>query len=129
MSYMGGSAAAAPYKVNITGYCKNLLNVQAFEGYPQWSLGSSPRSDPSNNIQSSRYYNIQKYAPQDCVKTIENIVDKYVVFLSLIISELNQFRIDQVIATNNTAATTELKKVFGLETLQDIRDFALTVAV
>jgi hypothetical protein len=35
---------------------------------------------------------------------------------------------DFLINTNNTAALTELKTIFGLETLQDIRDFALTIA-
>jgi hypothetical protein len=36
---------------------------------------------------------------------------------------------DSLIATNNTGALTELKTLFGLEALQDIRDFALTIAV
>jgi hypothetical protein len=36
---------------------------------------------------------------------------------------------DFLIDTKNTVAQTELKTIFGLEALQDIRDFALTIAV
>ncbi|KAJ6494321.1 extracelular serine carboxypeptidase-like protein [Mycena sanguinolenta] len=52
--------------------------VQAFKGYPQW------------------YYTIQENAPQDCIHSVEDIVDK----------------MDFLINTNNTAALTDLKAIF-----------------
>lgn len=35
---------------------------------------------------------------------------------------------DQLVASHNQEAITELKAVFGLESLKDIRDFAMTIA-
>ncbi|KAJ7215370.1 extracelular serine carboxypeptidase-like protein [Mycena pura] len=97
----GGSLAGAEaaftmreYGDVIYGGISSSGTVQAFKGYPQW------------------YYTIQENAPQDCVRSIEDIVDK----------------IDFLINTKNTAALTELKAIFGLEALQDIRDVALTIA-
>jgi Serine carboxypeptidase S28 len=62
--------------------------------YPQW------------------YDPIQLIAPQDCVASINNIVDK----------------IDLLVAAKNTAALQRLKQIFGLQALTDIRDFAQTIA-
>ena len=59
-----------------------------------------------------RYAPIQKYAPQDCVTSINHIIDK----------------MDYLVATNNTAAIQQLKNIFGLGSLSDIRDFAMTIA-
>lgn len=59
-----------------------------------------------------RYAPIQKYAPQDCVTSINNIIDK----------------MDYLVSTNNTAAIQQLKDIFGLGSLSDIRDFAMTIA-
>ncbi|KAJ7028647.1 extracelular serine carboxypeptidase-like protein, partial [Mycena alexandri] len=97
----GGSLAGAEVAFTMTQYADVIYGgisssgtVQAFKGYPQW------------------YYTIQENAPQDCVHSVEDIVDK----------------MDFLINTNNTVALTELKEIFGLEALQDIRDFALTIA-
>ncbi|KAF7344761.1 Alpha/beta-Hydrolase [Mycena venus] len=97
----GGSLAGAEvaftmreYGDVIYGGISSSGTVQAFKGYPQW------------------YYTIQENAPQDCVRSIEDIVDK----------------MDLLINTKNTPALTELKSIFGLKALQDIRDFALTIA-
>lgn len=38
-------------------------------------------------------------------------------------------RIDHLISQNNTKAIKELKDIFGLGAVEDIRDFALTIAV
>ena len=35
---------------------------------------------------------------------------------------------DQVVGSRNKAAISELKAIFGLESLTDIRDFAMTIA-
>lgn len=59
-----------------------------------------------------RYNPIQKYGPQDCVASINAIVAKA----------------DQVIASRNQEAISDLKTVFGLGSLTDIRDFAMTIA-
>ncbi|KAF8210001.1 extracelular serine carboxypeptidase [Mycena galopus ATCC 62051] len=97
----GGSLAGAEvaftmreYGDVIYGGISSSGTVLAFKGYPQW------------------YYTIQENAPQDCVHSIEDIVDK----------------MDFLINSKNTPALTELKTIFGLEALQDIRDFALTIA-
>lgn len=58
------------------------------------------------------WYNpIQKNGPQDCISRINNIIDK----------------MDSLVAENNTAGIQKLKDIFGLGTLSDIRDFAMTV--
>ncbi|KAI0205619.1 peptidase S28 [Astrocystis sublimbata] len=58
------------------------------------------------------YAPIQKLAPQDCVASVNDIVDK----------------IDVVVQSNDQAAIKQLKDVFGLGALKDIRDFAQTIA-
>ena len=58
------------------------------------------------------YAPIQKFAPQDCVTSINNIIDKF----------------DALVAANNTKAISEFKAIFGLEALTDNRDFAITIA-
>ncbi|CAJ2506574.1 Uu.00g007040.m01.CDS01 [Anthostomella pinea] len=62
--------------------------------YPQW------------------YDPIQLLAPQDCVASINDIVDN----------------MDYLVKSNNTAAIQQLKELFGLGALKDIRDFAQTIA-
>ena len=59
-----------------------------------------------------RYDPIQKFGPQDCVASINAIVDK----------------MDLLVESGNTGAIQELKAIFGLEALTDIRDFAMTIA-
>jgi hypothetical protein len=60
-----------------------------------------------------RYDPVQKYGPQDCIARINNIVDKT----------------DALIAANNTAAIDQLKDLFGLQELADLRDFVYTMAL
>lgn len=58
------------------------------------------------------YYPIQKFGPSDCTTRINNIIDK----------------MDSLVQQNNTRAIQQLKEIFGLGTLSDIRDFAQTIA-
>lgn len=60
----------------------------------------------------SRYNPIQRLAPQDCISSINGIIDKF----------------DALVAVNNTRAIREFKSLFGLEALTDNRDFAMTIA-
>ncbi|KAJ7790715.1 extracelular serine carboxypeptidase-like protein [Mycena olivaceomarginata] len=82
----GGSLAGAEgafvlreYGDVIYGGISSSGTVQAFKGYPQW------------------YYTIQENAPRDCVRSIEDIVDK----------------MDFLINTKNTVAQTELKTILN----------------
>ncbi|RDW60239.1 hypothetical protein BP5796_11845 [Coleophoma crateriformis] len=58
------------------------------------------------------YAPIQKFGPSDCIASINAIVDK----------------MDLLISRNETQAIAELKAIFGLESIPDIRDFAATIA-
>lgn len=59
------------------------------------------------------WYNpIQANGPSDCITRINNIIDK----------------IDFLIETNNAEAIQQVKEIFGLGTLTDLRDFAMTVS-
>ena len=60
----------------------------------------------------NRYDPIQKFGPQDCVASINAIVEK----------------MDLLVETKNQAAINELKAIFGLRDVRDIRDFAMTIA-
>jgi hypothetical protein len=59
-----------------------------------------------------RYDPIQKFGPSDCISSINAIVDK----------------IDSLVEAKNNKAIQQLKTIFGLEALSDIRDFAMTIA-
>jgi len=59
-----------------------------------------------------RYEPIQKFGPQDCISSVNGIIAK----------------IDQLVDSHNTEAIQELKTIFGLQDLKDIRDFAQTIA-
>lgn len=59
-----------------------------------------------------RYDPIQKYGPQDCISSINAIIEN----------------IDHIVDSRNKRAIDELKAIFGLEKLRDIRDFAMTIA-
>ncbi|RDL38322.1 uncharacterized protein BP5553_02662 [Venustampulla echinocandica] len=58
------------------------------------------------------YDPIQKYGPQDCISSVNAIVEK----------------IDYLVDSHKEEAINELKAIFGLEKLKDIRDFAMTIA-
>ncbi len=59
----------------------------------------------------ARYNPIQKFGPSDCVAAINGIISK----------------IDRLTDSGNKQAINELKAIFGLEDLKDIRDFAQTI--
>jgi hypothetical protein len=64
-------------------------------------------------LEYPQWYNpIQKLAPQDCIQSINAIVDKF----------------DNLVATNNRKAVNEFKAIFGLEDLTSDGDFAMTFA-
>lgn len=97
----GGSLAGAQTSFAVKTYGDILYGGIAASGvirvsteYPEW------------------YAPVQKFAPQDCVTSINDIVDKF----------------DSLVAANNSAAIAELKQIFGLESLTDNRDFAKTIA-
>ncbi|KAI1094397.1 peptidase S28 [Rostrohypoxylon terebratum] len=94
---LAGAQTAASIKVHgdvLFGGIAASAPIKVPVGYPEW------------------YNPIQKYAPQDCVTRINNIVDKF----------------DSLIAKNNTKAIGEFKALFGLESLTDNRDFAAAIA-
>ncbi|GAW24549.1 hypothetical protein ANO14919_141360 [Xylariales sp. No.14919] len=97
----GGSLAGAQTAFSVKKYGDILYGgiassapVHVVVGYPEW------------------YNPIQKYAPQDCVSRINNIIDKF----------------DTLVAKNRTVAIKRLKALFGLEDLTDHRDFASAIA-
>ena len=64
-------------------------------------------------LEYPQWYNpIQLLAPRDCVASINDIVDK----------------MDSLVKSKNNAAIQQLKELFGLSALEDIRDFAQTIA-
>ncbi|KAM3089064.1 hypothetical protein ACMFMG_000682 [Clarireedia jacksonii] len=81
--------------------------------YPEVFFGGIAASAPVKTVVGyPEWYNpIQKYAPQDCVASINGIIDK----------------MDHLVSTNNTHAIQQLKSIFGLGELKDIRDFAMTI--
>lgn len=58
------------------------------------------------------YDPIQKYGPQDAIGSLNAIIDK----------------IDKIFSTQNRTLITQMKSYFGLEELEDDRDFAMTIA-
>ena len=58
------------------------------------------------------YTPIQEFAPQDCVASINGIIDKF----------------DALVATGNREAVNTFKSLFGLSSVTDDRDFAQTIA-
>jgi hypothetical protein len=68
---------------------------------PRWNSNSLYRYNP-----------IQKYGPQDCISSINGIIEK----------------IDGLVATGDIFATNSLKAIFGLQAVIDIRDFAQTIS-
>jgi hypothetical protein len=95
-SYPGALSAFSvkTYPETFYGGIASSAVIHAQVEYPQW------------------YAPIQLLAPQDCVASINNIVDK----------------MDGLIREGNHAAVHELKQIFGLTALEDIRDFAQTIA-
>lgn len=97
----GGSLAGAQTAFSIKSHGDILYGgiassavIHAVLAYPEW------------------YAPIQKFAPQDCVTSVNDIIDKF----------------DQLVANNDTDAINQFKSFFGLESLSDNRDFAMTIA-
>lgn len=97
----GGSLAGAQTSMTVKTYGDIIYGGIAASGVIGVSVEYPVWYDP-----------IQKFGPSDCVSSINDIVDK----------------MDSLVAANNTAAIEELKSIFGLESLTDIRDFAKTIA-
>lgn len=97
----GGSLAGAQTAFSLVEYHGLLWGGIASSGTIHAELEYPEWYDP-----------IQKYGPQDCISRINAIVDK----------------IDYVIDSGNQAAIQQLKDVFGLGALTDLRDFAMTIA-
>ena len=97
----GGSLAGAQTAFSLVEY-ENLL----------W--GGIASSAPVHVVHAypEWYYPIQKFGPSDCTSRINNIIDK----------------MDSLVQKNNTQAIQQLKEIFGLGSLSDIRDFAMTIA-
>jgi hypothetical protein len=90
------------------------LTAFTVKTYPRTFLGGIASSALIHGqVEYPEFYDpIQQLAPQDCVGSINDIVDN----------------LDSLIRANNTAAIQDLKAIFGLSALQDIRDFAQTIA-
>lgn len=97
----GGSLAGAQTAFSVKTYPDILWGGIASSGtskakleYPEW------------------YDPIQKYGPQDCVGSVNGIIDK----------------IDYVFSTGNATQIHHMKSIFGLGALSDNRDFGMTIA-
>ena len=97
----GGSLAGAQTAFSLVTYGDLLYGgiassavIHAVLAYPEW------------------YAPIQKFAPQDCVASINAIIDKF----------------DALVAADNTDAIQQFKEIFGLGDVTDNRDFAMTIA-
>lgn len=97
----GGSLAGAQTAFSVKQYSDILFGgiassgvIHAVHGYPEW------------------YAPIQKYAPQDCVASINHIIDKF----------------DTLVLEGQRDAINTFKSLFSLESLTDDRDFAMTIA-
>lgn len=97
----GGSLAGAQTAFSLVTY-ENIL----------WGGIASSGVVKAVHAYPEWYYPIQKFGPSDCITQINNIIDK----------------MDSLVQANNTAAIQQLKEIFGLGSLSDIRDFAMTIA-
>lgn len=96
------------------GSYPGALSAFTIKTYPQTFYGAIASSAVIHGqLEYPQWYApIQLLGPQDCVASINDIVDK----------------IDTLVASNNAVAIRELKEIFGLSALSDIRDFAQTIA-
>ncbi|KAF2502375.1 extracelular serine carboxypeptidase-like protein [Lophium mytilinum] len=97
----GGSLAGAQTAFSIKAHGDVLYGGIASSGVIHAVLAYPQWYDP-----------IQKFGPSDCIASINGIIDK----------------MDQLVQAKNTKAIQELKEIFGLGDLTDIRDFAMTIA-
>ena len=97
----GGSLAGAQTSFSLKTYPETL-----------WA-GIGASATTKAELEYVQWYDpIQKFAPQDCVGSINAIIDK----------------IDYVFENGNASQIDHMKSVFGLEALKDNRDFAMTIA-
>jgi hypothetical protein len=114
----GGSLAGAQTAFSVKQYGDILYGGISSSGVIHAVLAYPEVSDRSwNTIQKPtdlpQWYNpIQKFAPQDCVGSINAIIDKF----------------DGLVAKNETKAIQKFKELFGLGSLSDLQDFAMTIA-
>ncbi|KAI1195003.1 peptidase S28 [Nemania serpens] len=96
------------------GSYPGALSAFTTKTYPKTFWGAISSSGVIHGqVEYPQWYDpIQKLAPQDCVTSINDIVDK----------------IDHLVETGNAPAIRQLKSIFGLSALEDIRDFAQTIA-
>ncbi|EXJ78531.1 hypothetical protein A1O1_08932 [Capronia coronata CBS 617.96] len=97
----GGSLAGAQTAFSLVEYSGHLWGGIASSGVIHAVLGYPEWYNP-----------IQKNGPQDCITRINKIIDK----------------MDYLIQNNETTAIQQLKDIFGLGGLEDLRDFAMTIA-
>ncbi|KAJ7800201.1 hypothetical protein B0H14DRAFT_3156147 [Mycena olivaceomarginata] len=112
VSVAGGNVAFTlkTYPDIIYGTISSSGIVQEFHSLPQF------------------YYRAQQFEPQDCIASIENIVEKYSLPLT------SKLSVDVLPSNNRYIARSQgrhsygqIETVFGLEDLLDIGDFGLTV--
>lgn len=101
----GGSLAGAETAFSLKEYGGDGTGVL-------WAGIASSATTKSKLAYVEWYDPIQKFAPQDCVGSLNAIREK----------------IDQVFSTGDATAIRKMKAVFGLEALVDDRDFAMTIA-
>jgi hypothetical protein len=90
------------------------LTAFTVKTYPNTFLGGIASSALIHGqVEYPGFYDpIQLLGPQDCIGSINDIVDN----------------VDALIRVENTVAIKKLKTIFGLSALEDIRDFAQTIA-
>jgi hypothetical protein len=132
----GGSLAGAEvaftmkeYGDVIYGAISSSGTVQAFKGYPEWCV-VIPYYSVAGKLKLVKGTTQLRRTPRRIVfAALKTLWISAQTLSSLLFPNHQLPRMDSLIATNNTGALTELKTLFGLEALQDIRDFALTIAV
>ncbi|KAI0116341.1 peptidase S28 [Nemania sp. FL0031] len=107
------NAPSTPWIVYGGSY-SGALSAFTIKTYPDTYYGAVSSSGVIHGqVEYPQWYDpIQKFGPQDCVASINDIIDK----------------MDAVVLSNNQPAIRELKSIFGLSALEDIRDFAQTIA-
>ncbi|KAJ8123302.1 hypothetical protein O1611_g9625 [Lasiodiplodia mahajangana] len=107
------NAPSTPWIVYGGSY-SGALSAFTIKTYPETYYGAISSSGVIHGqVEYPQWYDpIQKFGPQDCVASVNDIIDK----------------MDAVVLSNNQAAIRELKEIFGLSALEDIRDFAQTIA-
>lgn len=97
----GGSLAGA----------HTAFTIKTYNSMFAGGIGSSATTQALLNY-PQWYRPIIEYGPADCISRIVNIIDK----------------IDALISSNSLQGIQQLKEIFGLGALQDLRDFAMTIA-